>query len=404
MKNKLGFMAGMIISVMGIWSCITFDDRLDLDRELSLDMKLGADGLYIPVGTLDTIWMDSLLKTGNMGGASVRCLDNGVLGISLTGRIDSASYNLEPMTVIPQMSLVKQSAAVSLGDGMDFLFNKDNDLKISDMTIALNLRYVLPADMSISAGMMSKDRNGNVISGGLTTPDDGGIVIPGSSAPDDTCSVTLLFYAKDAPDISGTDTVPVKISGLPQLLSAMPDSILFQLDASVADNTVQTFRFNNLFVTGSYEVTMPMAFDSMTVAYTDTVAGLGEELEAVAGYLGAVEARLVAGYESSVPFGIELSVWAIDSLKNVIPEISMAPAAIPAGSETEVKTETVDFSLSVQDGGIGKIDGFTFTAKCVADGVSVKSGGYILVKDVFLAFDEGLDVDLSKASYENRCD
>lgn len=596
MKNKLGALGCLALSIFGICSCIIIDDSLDLDKELSLDMRLGAKGLYIPVGTLDTIWMDSLLKIDNIGNASVRHLDNGVLGIDLAGDIDSVSYKLKPVSikiedieipscypefevpqgvasafvcrvseeteigidtlvddalvsvssasfeqpaaislgmrfsnlpastdsvmlvgyravfpdfmnisytgsdpricydtlhhavyfdgklspseimasgdglvieglsvngldftsssnpirksesgtrfvvddrkmtiggalfiygkdmqlteladvemdtrasvgeftissvtgvVKPDIEHVNQAVALSLGSDLDFLFNPDNNLKISDMQIALSLKYTLPVDMSLSMSVMSKDRNGQILSGDCITPDDGDITIPGCSASGDTCNVTFLFYAKEEPVIGGADTIPVRISGLPRLLSVMPDSILFQLDADVAGTGNQTFCLTDLSLTGNYDVTIPLCFDEMTVVYNDTVADLGKDLEEVAKYVGKADARLEARYESNVPFGVVLNVWAIDSLKNMIPEVVMDSVVIPAGNETVLETETVGFELSVQEGGFEKIDGFVFSAKCIADGASVRSDGFILVKDVYLAFDEGLDVDLT---------
>ena len=45
-------------------SCLTTTNELDLNKELSLDMKIGAgqNGISIPLGSLSKIYLDSLIK------------------------------------------------------------------------------------------------------------------------------------------------------------------------------------------------------------------------------------------------------------------------------------------------------------------------------------------------------
>ncbi len=62
-------------------SCVEVSHSLDLDKELSLDIRLAPDGIDIPIGTLDTIHVDSLFRTDNEDPDAVfRILEHDVLG------------------------------------------------------------------------------------------------------------------------------------------------------------------------------------------------------------------------------------------------------------------------------------------------------------------------------------
>ncbi len=592
MGRQLGVIVCVALAVLGNASCVQVDDSLDLDRNLSLDMRLGGDGLCIPLGTLDTIWMDSLLQT-DTDNAALRCLDNGVLGICMNGSVDSIMYGLDPIevkvhdasipsfshefgdpvisgtcacfscrisdstelnidaaaddavvsisgaflrqpaglgveldfanmpssadtirlngfeillpdymnisydgrdprvgydstghiltfngelasaerngltlsgltvnglnfvtnpivkqpsgtrlvaddrkirisgsfdikgkslaladlaglaigfnvsvdefcidavrgVVDPEIASVNQSVTMDFGDDLEFLFDKENKLKLSDMLLALNLKYTLPADVDIDLGLLSKDREGNVLSGGVITPDDGSITIPGCDAAGDTCSITLLFYANSRPDVCGSDTIPVRMSGMTGLLSVMPDSILVNLEAGVAGHEEQTFRLDDISVAGDYDITVPLSFDEMTIVYSDTIDDIAGDLGDISDAVDEIEARLEAQYVSNVQFGVDLEVWAIDSLGNAIPEVTVSPLNVPACSAPETVDKPISLAMTIRPGGVEKLDGLVFSAKCQAADAAVKTGGFILVKDAFIAFDNGIDVDLDK--------
>ncbi len=592
MRRQFSIIVCMALAVLGTGSCVLVDDSLDFDKELSLDMRLGGDGLYVPVGTLDTVWMDSLLQI-DTDNAALRCLDNGVLGIGMTGQVDGLKYSLDPIeekiryasipsfshefdvpvisqtcvsascrvsdstelnidvaaddaivsisaasfrqpaglgveltftgipssadtirlngfeimlpdymnisyddsdsrvtydsvghiltfngelddnernglsvggltvnglnfktnpivklqsetrfvvdngkvrisgvfdikgrsltladladltigfnvsvdeffidavkgVVDPEITNVNQSVAMAFGDDLDFLFDRKNNLKLSDMQLALNLNYILPADIDIDLGLLSKDSGGSVISGGIITPDAGSITIPGCDAADDTCRTTLLFYANSCPAVTGSDTILARMSGMTKLLSVMPDSILVSMKASVASLEEQTFRLDDMSVEGDYDITIPLSFDEMTIVYSDTIDGIAEDLDDVLDVVDAIEARLEAQYVSNVQFGVDLEVWAIDSLGNVIPEVTANPLDVPACSGSETVDKPVSFTLTIQPGGAEKLDGLVFSAKCKATDAAVKTGEFILIKDAFLAFDNGIDVNLDE--------
>ena len=68
-------------------------DELDLDKEISYDMHIAPDGFSIPIGNLDRIYIDSLIKTNEDGSALV-ILPNGEYGIKTDGQINRVNINI----------------------------------------------------------------------------------------------------------------------------------------------------------------------------------------------------------------------------------------------------------------------------------------------------------------------
>ena len=53
---------GGIVAAFCLGSCLSTSDELDLDKDISLDMQIAPGGLSIPLGSLDTLFLDSLIK------------------------------------------------------------------------------------------------------------------------------------------------------------------------------------------------------------------------------------------------------------------------------------------------------------------------------------------------------
>ena len=95
-----------VITVLGFGSCISTTDELDLDKEISLDMQIGRGGLSIPIGSLDTLYLDSLIKVGD--DTVLDTLDGGLFGFSMGDSISKVSLSIgavqidiDPPTIDP---------------------------------------------------------------------------------------------------------------------------------------------------------------------------------------------------------------------------------------------------------------------------------------------------------------
>ena len=97
-KSKRSLAVCGIIAAFCLGSCLTFTDELDLDKEISLDMQIGPGGLSIPLGGLDTIFLDSLIKVD--GDQSVLdTLDGGLFGFSMKDSISKVKVGIDPVKI-----------------------------------------------------------------------------------------------------------------------------------------------------------------------------------------------------------------------------------------------------------------------------------------------------------------
>ena len=81
-KSNRSLALGGLIAAFCLGACITTSDELDLNKEISLDMQIGPGGLYIPLGSLDTLYLDSLIKLDG-DNSVLDTLDGGLFGFTM---------------------------------------------------------------------------------------------------------------------------------------------------------------------------------------------------------------------------------------------------------------------------------------------------------------------------------
>ena len=89
-------MACGVIAAFCLGSCLTTSDELNLDKEISLDMQIGRGGISIPLGSIDTLYVDSLIKVDG-DNSSLDTLDGGLYGFSLEDSISKIDIGIDPV-------------------------------------------------------------------------------------------------------------------------------------------------------------------------------------------------------------------------------------------------------------------------------------------------------------------
>jgi hypothetical protein len=97
-KNSRSLVLGGIIAALCLGACITTTDELDLNKEISLDMQIGPGGLYIPVGSLDTLYLDSLIKIDG-DDSMLDTLDGGLFGFTMRDSVKVDLDKIQPVTI-----------------------------------------------------------------------------------------------------------------------------------------------------------------------------------------------------------------------------------------------------------------------------------------------------------------
>ena len=143
---------GMTVSMINFASCVKLSDNLDLDKDISLDMVLAPQGTVVPIGTLDTIFVDSLLKIDNDDpDAILRLIDDGIYGISLDGEISKVSVDINDISVnvsSPDIEPITTDFDDPLPDDIEMKRNEKHSLFRINTVSLDDINEVLPTIVS----------------------------------------------------------------------------------------------------------------------------------------------------------------------------------------------------------------------------------------------------------------
>ena len=368
-------------------------------KGLSIDTLAFADGLEIKDGLLEL----KDYKVNINGYVTVdkqKIKSNELKQIIVNPSVEFDPIVVKSVTgkVNPKIDHIHQGIALAMGDDVDFFKNDKNDLNLSDPRIAITLVSSVTVPIKLDLSLLAKTSNGNR----LIEPDDGSIIIPACpvNAPRDT---TTLVITKHRVDDSSDDTIYVPISNLSNLMRTVPDSIIFDLDASVYQGVAEHYvdLTKSLSVAGSYKVTIPLSFDNLYLEYSDTIKDLSADLEDIADMINDVNIELVAdSVVSTIPLGISLYAKALDKKGDSISSVTIAPFEIKPGTESGTISQ-MRLGVAVKKGGLEKLDALVFTAACKSgddnEDSSIRKGQYLHIKNIKLRFPEGVKVDLTDA-------
>ena len=146
-------------------------------------------------------------------------------------------------------------------------------------------------------------------------------------------TTTLVIYKNERPVTQSDDTIFVRMSRLPELMSTIPDKILFNLKAG-ANQSVDHFidLTRPLAVEGEYKVSIPLAFDSLYIEYADTIKDLSKSLEDVADKIETAQLQLLGEISSTIPLGVTLTAKAYDKNWNELNDVRFSSFEIKAGN------------------------------------------------------------------------
>lgn len=216
MKKSTVWTLGSLLAVgLGMGSCLTQSDELDLDKEISLDMQIGAGGMSLPIGSLSKIYIDSLLKVDS--DFDLDTLAGGLYGFTISDKIDKVQVNVDPISInIPSPTIPELST--------DFDNPLPNDITVpttSDGTVIEIATVNIDAINNAMPGVTSSFRTDNYNVPGT------GISIP-VSLPVSISEQTINFdFDYDIPtNIGSINTAwfgPVKYSKAGQVLTLNVD-------------------------------------------------------------------------------------------------------------------------------------------------------------------------------------
>ena len=320
-----------------------------------------------------------------------------VIKVYPTVSIDKIKVKSVHGKVNPKIDGVNEEVEVSLGDDIDFLKNEGTTLQLSDPQITITLNSTVTLPINISLNLSSKDDKGVYIARDID-PDDGTIRLAACDTSAQSRKTTLVIHKNYRPASTSDDTVYVRMRRLSKLMERMPDKIIFDLEAKV-DTMVNHYvdLTRELSVSGDYNVSIPLSFDSLYVEYSDTIKDLGKDLEDIADKINEATVQIVADVESTIPLGVNLTAKAYDKNGRELNTIDIDSCSIAPGTESGTKSSMV-LGVIVKKGALADLESIVFTAACQSGqgSSSVRKGQYIHLDKIRLKLPEGLVVDLTE--------
>ena len=398
---------------------IVIDGQLDKTELATGGKGFILDGLAIagldftePIRTVEKdggkriLINDSIRISGNVSIDNQQINSNELsdITISPTIHIEDMKVGNFRGIVFPEIDPVDETVELDLGDDLDFMNNDANRLVLSnpELTISLTNNFDVPVLMDLS--LSSKKADGTWICQEIT-PDNGTFVLPGCPDDKDERSTTIIISRDDRSMTVSGDTLYVQMSSLPELMSSIPDKVLFNLNAR-ADTSLTEGKYHSadlnrkLQVTGGYEVNIPLTFDDLYVEYTDTIDSLAGSLEDVLDIVsGNVSLEIGGNIESTIPLALTVNATAIDRNGKAISKgVAISECRILPGRDGKSVTSAIKLNATMSEEAMNALDGFVLTVSCTADhtdgGASLNSKAYIQPKDLYLYLPQGIDIEL----------
>ena len=348
----------------------------------------------------DSIVLDdqNVFINGDVTVKNAKINDSELKDIIVTPRVsfDSIKVNLVHGLVDPEIERTTEEVALDMGDA-DFFKNDNNHLSLSDPKITIDLTSSVTVPMVLSLKLTSVDSKNEEIGS-----DSADIYLDPCGLKQDSITTKLIICKKEPRNADNEDGVKyVVMHNLSSIMERIPDKILFDLEPK-ADQKVEHHvdLTRALAMHGTYDVSIPLAFDSLYIEYSDTIKDLGESLGDVADYIDAADLHIVADVESTIPLGVVMKAKGYDKNGNYLPNIEIDSCYIAAGSDT-VTVSTMKLGMNVHKvgnkSGLSNLDYIVFTAACQSgsESSSIRKGQFLWLKKVRLEIPEGIKVDLT---------
>ena len=310
-------------------------------------------------------------------------------GVKITPKISFSVMKIDRVEgcFAPEIDPVESWLDIDLGDDLDNL-----NFEFTNPQLFLTVENGSPVSV-----------NGNV---NITGYKDGA---PIENAEINTslnvlASMTNKYYlSRLGGSIDGYTTV--HIPDFNNLIKVVPDRLKVYFEPTVDDKALSTLQLGTtMSVAGSYELSVPMEFESFSLEYTERIENvLGDNSDDVTDYISDINSvTLVVLVDNTVPASFVPEIIAykkdgvtrLDGIKvEVVGEI-LAGNGYENGRLTEPVGSEVAIRISAADGQLADLDILDFVVKGSGAGV-LNANEYIQIKNISLRIDEPIEVDMN---------
>lgn len=346
------------------------------DGHLFISDELLANGVM----TSDTV----ILEARDLVEIPGVCVEPTVRMETIT--IDSVYGIFEPI-----IDPIRENVKLDLGEDMDFIYDAYLDFTNPKMyvTIQNDAPIAVTGDVVINGyNKYNQHIDGSTVQTTLA-------ILPERD--------NKYYISRDGAQLD--DYTSVQIANLNNLLKTVPDNVSFNIDARV-DNSRGFSHVKlgkKMSVKGSYELDIPLAFDSFSLEYTETVEDvLGDDPTEVTDYvtdINSVTISLVVDNTVPATFTPTIVAKAYDGtvLNNVTATVkgTINPGHGYVNNELTAPIESsIEIKLSTTEGQLADLNTLDIVLKGEGSGV-FNANEYIQIKKMTVTIDEPITVDLN---------
>lgn len=291
----------------------------------------------------------------------------------------------------PEIDPITEVVDLELGEDLDFLNEAYLDFNNPRIYIN-NFSNPVAAVILADASFVGLDDNGAVIAGSKV---DASIEL----APSKVSNIVIDRYG-----YAPAGYTNIMVPSLNNLIKRIPETVDVKVDARMDETLFSSVTLGEtLTIAGDYEVSVPLAFDSLKLEYVEEVEDvLGEDASDITDYVTDIKSvTLTFDVYNTIPAEFNPSIVAYDENGTLLGKIkAVVTGVIAKGNGTvagvvgePVKSE-VKVVLSALDGQLEDL--YKLDIKFAGTGSGVfNANEYIQLKDMKITIDENVNVDLN---------
>ena len=351
--------------------------KIAIDREFSVEGCIAANAIEVSLAnalTITNVALDATVSIGEKQG-------NGEYSFTLKKIKGLFAPEIDPISV--------DMVELDLGDDMDFVYENGAIFDFANPQVNLLINSGIDLEVNATIVLRSYKKDGSEITAGNP------VQIPLTLVKGmNIYNITNDFFADGEPNLS-------------TLLASVPYKVKIEdIKPKVADKVQEVTLGDNMTISGSYDINIPMVFNEVKLTYTETIEDvLGENADDVTDYVSEIESVLVE-FEAlnTVPADFNIDIVALDKngrkingiVAAVVDEEGM-PLTIKAGNghDAAAVATNVKVKLSVAAGDLEKLCDLEIKLTGHGYNVVLNENASITLKNIAITIDEPIIVDLN---------
>ena len=351
--------------------------KIAIDKEFSAEGRIAANAINISLANALTITGVNLDATVSIGEKKA----NGEYSFTLKKIKGIFAPEIDPISI--------DDIELDLGDDMDFVYEDGAIFDFANPQIKLTINSGINLEAQATITMRSYDDNGSEI-----TPAEGVQIPLTIKEGENIYNIDNNFFAPGAPNLS-------------TLLAKVPRTVkIDDVKPSIKEEVQEVTLGDEMTISGSYDINIPMVFNELNLTYTETVEDiLGENADDITDYIDEIESISIE-FEAlnTVPadFGIEIVATddygrKIDGITAQLVDEDGNPATIKAGNghNEEPVATVVKIKLSVAQGCIDKLCDLDIKLNGQGNNVTLNENAYIVLDNMSITIDKPIIVDMN---------